>query len=123
MAIRDTSSSAMGVFVMLARRTFGQARPEGRMVLGNIRIRNQGALTIPVKLREKYNLKEGDLLHLLDLDGIFVLTKNEPELIELAAEIERERIEMGVSVQEMLDGLRDQRSRYYQERYAGTSKE
>lgn len=91
--------------------------------MGNIRIRKQGALTIPVKLRKKYNLKEGDRLHLLDLDGIFVLTKAEVQLPNLAAEIERERIEAGVSVQEMLDGLRDQRGRYYQERYAGTSRE
>lgn len=88
-----------------------------------IRIRKKGELTIPVRLREKYSLNEGDVLQLLDLNGIFVLTKSQSELLDLAAKIERERTKAGVSVQEMLDGLRDQRARYYQERYAGKSKE
>lgn len=87
-----------------------------------IRIRKKGELTIPVRLREKYSLKEGDVLQLLDLNGIFVLAKSESELLDLAAEIEGERIKAGVSLQEMLHGLTVQRTRYYQERYAGTSK-
>lgn len=38
---------------------------------------------------------------------------------ELAREIERARIEAGLSVEEMLQGLREQRERYVAEKYEG----
>jgi hypothetical protein len=37
---------------------------------------------------------------------------------ELAREIERLRLEAGLSTDELLVGLREQRERYYAERYA-----
>ncbi len=37
---------------------------------------------------------------------------------ELAREIENMRLEEGISIQELLEGLREQRERYYQEKYA-----
>jgi hypothetical protein len=54
---------------------------------------------------------------LVDLDGIFVLTPMVPMVSELAREIERARLEAGVSVEEMLMTLRDQRDRYVAEKY------
>jgi hypothetical protein len=38
---------------------------------------------------------------------------------ELAREIERTRIEAGLTVEELLAGLREQRERYYAEKYQG----
>lgn len=40
---------------------------------------------------------------------------------ELAREIERLRLEAGLSIEELLENLRRERERYYQERYAAAS--
>jgi len=79
-----------------------------------IKVRKRGKLTLPAELRERYKIKSGDTFRLVDLDGIFVLT---PMVPELAREIERARLEAGLSVEEMLMTLRDQRKRYAAEKY------
>ncbi|MBM3188162.1 MAG: AbrB/MazE/SpoVT family DNA-binding domain-containing protein [Chloroflexi bacterium] len=77
-----------------------------------IQVRQRGTLTLPAELREKYDIKRGDTYYLLDLDGIFVLTPMVPLVPELAREIERLRLEAGLSTEELLGGLREQRERY-----------
>ena len=82
-----------------------------------IQIRKRGVLTLPSELREKYTIQEGDTYRLVDMDGIFVLTPMVPMVPELAREIERIRQESGLSLDELLDGLKEERERYYQEKY------
>lgn len=77
-----------------------------------IQMRQRGTLTIPAALREKYGIKAGDTFHLVDLDGVFVLTPMVPMVPELAREIERARQEAGVGIEELLQGLREQREQY-----------
>ena len=77
-----------------------------------LQVRKRGVLTIPSELREKYGIEEGDTFRLVDLDGIFIITPMMPMVPELAQEIERARIEAGLSMDELLQGLRDQRARY-----------
>ena len=82
-----------------------------------VRVRQRGVLTLPASLREKYGIRPGDTFRLVDLGGIFVLTPMVPMVPELAREIERMRQEAGLTVEELLEGLREQRKRYVQERY------
>ena len=82
-----------------------------------IQVRQRGVLTLPAELREKYGIEPGDTFRLVDLDGIFVLTPMVTMVPELAREIERARLEAGLSIEELLVGLREQRERYYTERY------
>jgi bifunctional DNA-binding transcriptional regulator/antitoxin component of YhaV-PrlF toxin-antitoxin module len=82
-----------------------------------IQIRKRGVLTLPYELREKYTIQEGDTYRLVDMDGIFVLTPMVPMVPELAREIERIRQESGLSLEELLDGLKKERELYYQEKY------
>ncbi len=82
-----------------------------------LQVRKRGVLTLPSDLREKYAIQEGDTYRLVDMDGIFVLTPMVPMVPELAQEIERSRLEAGVSMEELLQGLREQRQRYSQEKY------
>lgn len=84
----------------------------------SIQIRQRGVLTLPNELREKYDIKEGDTYRLVDLDGIFILTPMVALVPELAAEIERLRLEAGISSEELISTLREQRQRYYQDKYA-----
>ncbi len=60
-------------------------------------------------------IEPGDTFRLLDLDGILVLTPMAPMAPELARGIERVRLEAGLSIEELLAGLREQRERYYVE--------
>lgn len=78
-----------------------------------VQVRQRGALTLPAELRQKYSIQEGDTYRLVDLDGIFILTPMVPMVPELAREIERSRLEMGLGMGELLLALREQRERYH----------
>lgn len=83
-----------------------------------LRLRSRGVVTLPKKLRDKYDLGEGEALRLVDLGGVFAITPMRPMVPELAREIERMREEAGLSTEELLESLRAERRRSYRERYA-----
>jgi AbrB family looped-hinge helix DNA binding protein len=83
-----------------------------------VQVRQRGTLTLPAELREKYGIQAGDTFRLVDLDGIMVLTPMVPMVPELAREIERMRVESGLSIEQLLGSLREQRERYHEGRYA-----
>ena len=80
-----------------------------------VQVRKRGVLTLPAAVRDKYGIQEGDTFRLIDLDGILVLTPMVTMVPELAREIERARLEAGLTVEELLSNLREQRERYGQE--------
>jgi len=82
-----------------------------------IQVRQRGTFTLPAELRERYKIKSGDTFRLIDLDGIFVLTPMVPLVPELAREIEKALVEAGLSFDDMLTTLRDQRERYTAKTY------
>jgi len=86
-----------------------------------VQVRDRGVLTLPAELREKYGIRSGDTFRLVDLDGIFVLTPMVPMVPELAREIERARMEAGLSTDDLLRTLREQREQYRRERHDDAS--
>jgi bifunctional DNA-binding transcriptional regulator/antitoxin component of YhaV-PrlF toxin-antitoxin module len=82
-----------------------------------IQVRERGVITLPADLRQKYGIENGDIFRLVDLDGVFVLTPMTPMVPELAREIEKARLEAGLSIEELIQGLRQQREKYYAEKY------
>jgi bifunctional DNA-binding transcriptional regulator/antitoxin component of YhaV-PrlF toxin-antitoxin module len=83
-----------------------------------IQIRNKGTLTLPIELRRKYNLAEGDVFTLIDLgDGAFVLTPRLTQADRLGDRVAQALDEAGISLEDMLVALDQERERYYQERY------
>jgi AbrB family looped-hinge helix DNA binding protein len=85
-----------------------------------VRVSRRGALTLPAKLRRAYGIQPGDSLRLVDLDGLLALTPMRwaASVAELAREIERARLDAGLSTESLLAGLQEQRERYYRETYA-----
>lgn len=77
-----------------------------------IQIRKRGVLTLPKVLREKYRLDEGDPVTLIDLgEGIFI----SPKLTivpKLVAELEYMMEKEGLSLEDLLQGVAEERSRY-----------
>lgn len=78
-----------------------------------IQVRQRGTVTLPADLREKYGIREGDTFRVIDLDGIFVLTPMVPMVPELAREIERTRLEAGLTIEDLLLTLREERKKYH----------
>lgn len=85
-----------------------------------IQVRQRGTLTLPAELRDRYNIEPGDTYRVLDLDGIFVLTPMVPMVPELARQIEATRRDAGLSIEELLTALREQRAQYTVEKAAGS---
>ena len=84
-----------------------------------IQIRGKGSLTLPVALRRKYRLNEGDVYTLVDLgDGSFLLTPRLSQVERLGDQIARTMKEENVTLDELLSALDEERESYYRERYA-----
>lgn len=107
------------VLIYNAENQHVQKFTQGDAMESAIQVRKRGVMTIPSELREKYSIQEGDTFQLVDMDGIFVLTPMVPMVPELAREIERLRKESEVSTEELMQGLREERERYYQGKYGG----
>ena len=83
-----------------------------------IQIRGKGSLTLPMELRRKYQLNEGDSFTLVDLgDGSFFLTPRILQLERLGDRVAQALEEEGVTLDDLLGALDEERERYYRERY------
>lgn len=86
----------------------------------NIQIRGKGTVTLPIELRRKYGLDEGDVLTLIDLgDGSFLLSPVVSKVDRLGDRVAQAIAEEGVTLEDVLSALDEERESYYQERYAG----
>lgn len=84
-----------------------------------IQIRKKGSLTLPVDLRNKYNLDEGDVFTLIDLgDGSFLLTPQVSQVSRSGDRVARILKDEGVSLEDLLTALDEERQQYYREHYA-----
>jgi AbrB family looped-hinge helix DNA binding protein len=81
-----------------------------------VQVRGRGTVTLPARIRERYDLADGDPLTLVDLDGAILLSPRLSVADKLSAEIDYLTNEAGLSLDELLDGLREQRANYHTER-------
>ena len=81
-----------------------------------IQVRGRGTVTLPARIRERYDLADGDPLTLVDLDRAILLSPRLSVADKLSAEIEYLRSQAGLSLEDLLDGLREQRAQYHADR-------
>ncbi len=74
-------------------------------------ISQRGVLTLPKSLRDRYKIKPGDVVTVIDLDGAFVISPRRSEVDRLADEIGSILAERGESLESMLTTLREERER------------
>lgn len=87
--------------------------------MATIQMRGKGSLTLPINLRNKYGLSEGDVFTLIDLgEGSFVLTPRLSEVNRLGDRITKILNEEEITLNALLDGLDEEREQYYQDHYA-----
>jgi len=82
------------------------------MFAKTIQVRKRGNITLPVIIRKKYRLEEGDPISLIDLGEDVFLSPKRSLLPKLAEEIEHLREKYGVSIEELVAGVAEQRAKY-----------
>ena len=83
-----------------------------------VQIRSKGIITLPIALREKYKLKEGKTLSVIDLgEGKILLTTNVSRLSKITARIEKRLKAENVTLDDILAQLDEERKVYNRERY------
>lgn len=81
-----------------------------------IQLRDRGVITIPVDLREKYDLDSGDAITIIDVEGGFFISPDVSVVPKLAEHIEELRSEYDISVDELIEGVAEERKKYYRNR-------
>jgi bifunctional DNA-binding transcriptional regulator/antitoxin component of YhaV-PrlF toxin-antitoxin module len=77
-----------------------------------IQIGSNGTLTLPIELRRKYGLDEGDMLTLIDLgEGSFLLTPVVTQVDRAGHRVAKAMADEGASVDEILVLLDEERKR------------
>ncbi len=76
-----------------------------------VQMRKKGSITLPMKLRKKYQLDVDDPITLIDLgEGIF-LSPRRAILPKLAAQIQELRLKNDISLEELIEGVQKERKR------------
>lgn len=84
-----------------------------------IQIRDKGVITMPAELRRQYGLNPGDVLTLIDLGGgVFLITPQVSRLARQADQVAQVLSEQGVTLDDILTTLDQERETYYREHYA-----
>ena len=88
------------------------------MPVNTLQLRKKGNLTLPVDLRQKYNMGEGDLFTLIDMgDGSFLLTPRSPQVNRLGDRVSEILKNEAVTLDDLLSTLEEDREQYYREHY------
>lgn len=66
-------------------------------------------MTLPVRMRERYALEDGDPVTLVDLDGVIVIAPRVGIVPKLAAEIQGIRTDAGLTVEDLVKGTATER--------------
>jgi AbrB family looped-hinge helix DNA binding protein len=78
-----------------------------------VQVVQRGLITLPRELREQNQIREGDMLTLIDLgDGIFVVSPRRSKVDEIANKLAKEWQDSGETLESMLTTLREVRGEY-----------
>ena len=80
-------------------------------------IKSRGQLTIPKKIRVMSRLEEGQVVSIIPVGDSVIITPKRLELDDARREIKRILKAAGVSPEDLLAGLKEEREKLYQETY------
>jgi len=84
-------------------------------------IKARGQLTIPKKIREMSHLEEGQVVSIIPVGDALIVVPKRLELDEARREIRKVLKAANMTVEELLEALKDEREGLYQETYGKTS--
>ena len=85
-------------------------------------IKSRGQLTIPKRIRVMSRLEEGQIVSIIPVGDSVIITPRRLELEDARREIKRIIREAGVSPEDLLAGLQEEREKLYQETYGKKSR-
>jgi len=80
-------------------------------------IRERGQLTIPKKVREKGALSDGENVSIIPIGDSLLVTPRKLELDEARRELGRIMKASGATLEELVEGLEDERRALFEETY------
>jgi antitoxin PrlF len=84
------------------------------------RIQKKGQVTIPIEIREKLGLKEGDLVAFFETGNGILISPQEAIASELLDRIGQSLKEAGITLDELVESGRDIRGELMEEKYGLT---
>ncbi len=81
------------------------------------RIWSKGQLTIPKKIRDSLKIEDGRIVSILQIGDNILITPNRLVVSEARAAIAQILKEEKVSLDDLLEGLKEERKRYNKEKY------
>jgi bifunctional DNA-binding transcriptional regulator/antitoxin component of YhaV-PrlF toxin-antitoxin module len=84
-----------------------------------VRVRARGQVTIPQELREQMDLAPDATLRMIRIGRTLVISPTPSKRAALARQFQASMKASGVTLDDLLEELRTQRERYFDESYAG----
>jgi len=85
-------------------------------------IKSRGQLTIPKKIREMSHLEEGQIVSIIPVGDSVIITPKRLELDEARRQIKKILRDSGLSAEEVLGGLKEEREILFKETYGKKSR-
>ena len=85
-----------------------------------VKLRGRGQLTIPYEYRKELGLGKEDMLNVLKIGDVLVLVPRQLTGDVISRKIESAMKKKGLTLENLLKNLREQRKRYSKETYAKT---
>lgn len=80
-------------------------------------IKSRGQVTIPKKIRDEYNLEEGQLVSIIPVGDSLIITPKRLSLDEARRKIRKILNASDVSIEKLLKGMEEERDALYKETY------
>lgn len=82
-----------------------------------VKLRERGQLTIPSEYRKDLNLEENDVLKIMRIGDVLILTPKRMVSDILTKKFEKVMKEKNVTLDDLLEDLKEQRPKYNKETY------
>ncbi len=85
-------------------------------------IKARGQLTIPKKIREMSHFEEGNVVSILPIGDSLIITPKRLELDEARRQLKKLVKASGFTLEELIEGLKEERAELFKETYATRKK-
>lgn len=82
-----------------------------------VRLRERGQITLPAQLREELGVDAGDFFTIVKVDSYVVMTPKRLMVSEVASQLEQLLAEKELTLDDLMNGLEDERARLFEEQY------
>jgi AbrB family looped-hinge helix DNA binding protein len=85
-------------------------------------IKARGQLTIPKKIRELSHIEEGSVVSILPIGDSLIITPKRLELDEARRQLRKLVKASGLTIEELIEGLKEERTELFKETYGAKKK-